>query len=82
MPLLEHARDLKEDAKVMSILAAGQGDGKINVKDLALKEKYSAKKVMLTTPTYTDYAFEVRISLIFVGSLLIDNLVVEIRQSG
>ncbi|TFK61962.1 hypothetical protein BDN72DRAFT_849174 [Pluteus cervinus] len=48
---------LGEDAKVMSILAAGQGKP-VDVDDLGLKKNFSAFQAMLQTATYTDYAFE------------------------
>ena len=53
------ARDAGEDAKIMSVLAAGQG-GAIDVENLGLKKSYSVMRAGLASPTYTDLAFEVR----------------------
>ncbi|KAJ3002589.1 hypothetical protein NUW54_g5767 [Trametes sanguinea] len=57
MPLLRKAKEAGEDAKVMSVLAAGHG-GPVNLDDLALKKNYSALKAGLASPTYTDLMME------------------------
>ncbi|KAJ2968568.1 hypothetical protein NUW54_g13177 [Trametes sanguinea] len=51
------AKEAGEDAKVMSVLAAGHG-GPVNLDDLALKKNYSALKAGLASPTYTDLMME------------------------
>lgn len=58
LPLLRKARDAGEDAKVMSVLAAGV-PGSVNVQDLAMKKSYSGLKAVTTTALYNDYALEV-----------------------
>jgi len=55
LPLLRKAKDAKEDAKVLSVLAAGQG-GKVNLGDLALKENYGFWSTLAALPTYNDLA--------------------------
>jgi NAD(P)-dependent dehydrogenase (short-subunit alcohol dehydrogenase family) len=65
MPLLKKAKEEGEDAKVMSILAAGQGPKVLkqaDLDDLDLKKegRWKAMRAMMYTATYTDYAFEVR----------------------
>lgn len=62
MPLLTAAKDKGEDAKAMSILAAGHG-GPIDVGDLGLKNNYSVRNAGLASPTYTDLMMEVHFSL-------------------
>ncbi|KAI9060324.1 NAD(P)-binding protein [Trametes sanguinea] len=57
MPLLRKAKEAGEDAKVMSVLAAGHG-GPVNLDDLALKKNYTALKAGLASPTYTDLMME------------------------
>ena len=60
MPLLRKAKDAGEDAKVFSVLAAGKG-GEIDLDDLGLKKNYSVLGSAMTTPTYNDLMFEVRL---------------------
>jgi NAD(P)-dependent dehydrogenase (short-subunit alcohol dehydrogenase family) len=55
MPLLRKAKDAKEDAKVLSVLAAGQ-NGKIIRDDLALKKNYGVISTIAALPTYNDLA--------------------------
>ncbi|KAH9942443.1 NAD-P-binding protein [Epithele typhae] len=57
LPLLERAAAAGEDARVMSVLAAGKG-GAIDVDDLAFRKGYASYKVGLASPTYTDLLFE------------------------
>ncbi|KAI0744181.1 hypothetical protein C8Q80DRAFT_1107060 [Daedaleopsis nitida] len=57
IPLVRKAKDAGEDAKVMSILAAGQG-GAMDLNDLGLRKNYSVARAGLTSPTYTDMMFE------------------------
>ena len=56
-PLLRKAKDAGEDAKVLSVLAAGKG-GPVNLDDLDLKE-YSLSKEMPAAATYNDIMIEV-----------------------
>ncbi|KAH9892461.1 hypothetical protein C8Q73DRAFT_746333 [Cubamyces lactineus] len=56
MPLLQKARDAGEDAKVMSVLAAGHGKA-VDMNDLGVKN-YSPAKAGMTSPTYTDLMME------------------------
>lgn len=58
MPLLRKAKDAGEDAKVMSILAAGEA-GYVNLDDLAMKKNFSGIKSMQAGAAYTDYMLEV-----------------------
>jgi NAD(P)-dependent dehydrogenase (short-subunit alcohol dehydrogenase family) len=65
MPLLKKAKEEGQDAKVMSILAAGKGPKVLkqqDLDDLDLKKegRWKAMKAMTYTATYTDFAFEVR----------------------
>ncbi|PFH49858.1 hypothetical protein AMATHDRAFT_146712 [Amanita thiersii Skay4041] len=57
MPSLEKAAQEGEDAKVMSVLAAGKG-GQIDMQDLGLKKTYSVTNAGLATPTYNDLMME------------------------
>lgn len=61
MPLLEKAKEAGEDAKVLSVLAAGMG-GKIDLDDLGLKKGYSVVNASLSAVTYTDCMIEVSLS--------------------
>jgi NAD(P)-dependent dehydrogenase (short-subunit alcohol dehydrogenase family) len=61
MPLLSNAKDAGEDAKVLSVLAAGHG-GPVNLDDLELK-KYGIVKEAKAAATYNDIMVEV--SLMF-----------------
>ncbi|EIN08975.1 NAD(P)-binding protein [Punctularia strigosozonata HHB-11173 SS5] len=60
MPLLVNATELGEDAKVITIKAAGQG-GKIDLNDLGLKKHYSSAKAASAMPTYNDCMIEARL---------------------
>ncbi|TDL25332.1 NAD(P)-binding protein [Rickenella mellea] len=57
LPLLQKAADAGEDAKAMSVLAAGRGS-KIDLDDLGLKNSYGFINATLTSPTYTDCTVE------------------------
>ncbi|KAJ7191285.1 NAD(P)-binding protein [Mycena pura] len=57
IPLLRHAAESSEDAKVYSVLGAGTG-GKIDLDDLGLKKRYSALKAAMVSATYTDLMME------------------------
>ncbi|KAI0779380.1 NAD-P-binding protein [Fomes fomentarius] len=57
LPLVRKAKEVGEDAKVMSVLAAGYG-GAIDLNNLGLKKSYSLARAGLTSPTYTDLMFE------------------------
>lgn len=59
MPLLRKAKDAGEDAKVLTLLAAGEG-GNIDLENLGLKQGYSLPKVMEAAATYNDLMVEVR----------------------
>lgn len=58
-PLLQKAKDAGEDAKAMSVLAAGVG-GKIDIEDLGLKKNYSVSAAGFQAPEYNDCMIEVR----------------------
>ncbi|KAG6917685.1 hypothetical protein DXG01_001660 [Tephrocybe rancida] len=53
LPALVKAKDAGEDAKVLSVLAAGYG-GEINLDDLGLKKTFSLTNAALAAPTYND----------------------------
>ncbi|KAG6863177.1 hypothetical protein C0991_007752 [Blastosporella zonata] len=53
IPALVKAKEAGEDAKVLSVLAAGKG-GEINLDDLGLKKTFSVLNATLETPTYND----------------------------
>lgn len=53
LPLLRNAKQAGEDAKVMSVLAAGKYAG-IDVNDLGLKKSFSGLKAMMQSISYTD----------------------------
>ncbi|KAF9816916.1 hypothetical protein IEO21_03790 [Rhodonia placenta] len=57
LPLLRAAKGAGEDARVMSVLAAGEG-GKIDVEDLGLKKSYSGFNAMFVASTYNDLMVE------------------------
>jgi NAD(P)-dependent dehydrogenase (short-subunit alcohol dehydrogenase family) len=59
LPLLKNAKAAGEDARVLSILAAGNG-GPIDFQDLALKKKYTIPLSMTVPATYNDLMVEVR----------------------
>jgi len=56
-PLLVAAKEKGEDAKAMSVLAAGKG-GPIDLNDLGLKETYTVRNAALASPTYNDLMME------------------------
>ncbi|KAF7351983.1 hypothetical protein MVEN_01160500 [Mycena venus] len=53
LPAVEEAHKAGEDAKVMSVLAAGDG-GKIDLEDLGLKKNFSVANAAAAAPTYND----------------------------
>ncbi|KAJ7627785.1 hypothetical protein DFH06DRAFT_1006720 [Mycena polygramma] len=53
LPALESAHKAGEDAKVMSVLAAGYG-GKIDLEDLGLKKSFNLASAAAAAPTYND----------------------------
>jgi len=57
MPALLKAKEAGEDAKVMSVMAAGKGGG-IDLDDLGLKKNYSVTAAALAAPTYNDLMVE------------------------
>ena len=61
LPSLERAKEAGEEAKTISVLAAGHG-GEIDVDDLGLKKGFSLLNAALASPTYTDLMLEVMIS--------------------
>jgi NAD(P)-dependent dehydrogenase (short-subunit alcohol dehydrogenase family) len=61
MPALLKANAAGEDAKVMSVMAAGKG-GEIDLDDLGLKKSYSLTNAALAAATYNDLAMEVSFS--------------------
>jgi NAD(P)-dependent dehydrogenase (short-subunit alcohol dehydrogenase family) len=58
MPLLKKAKEAGEDAKVLSVLAAGKG-GAIDLEDLGMEKEYSLLKEMGNAATYNDLMIEV-----------------------
>jgi len=58
LPLLQKARENNEEARVMSVLAPGNG-GKVNVDDLGLKKTFGNLTAGLQVPTYNDLFVEV-----------------------
>lgn len=59
VPQLKAAKDAGEDAKVMSVMAAGSG-GAVDVEDFGLRKNYSLSAAASATPTYNDCMVEVR----------------------
>lgn len=59
MPLLQAAKDAGEDARVVTVLAAGSG-GKVNLEDPGLERTYNAWTVGSAAPKYNDLMVEVR----------------------
>ncbi|KZP26909.1 NAD(P)-binding protein [Athelia psychrophila] len=57
VPLLRNAKDAGEDAKVLTLLAAGEG-GNIDLDNLGLKRGYSLPKAMEAAATYNDLMIE------------------------
>ncbi|EIN08968.1 NAD(P)-binding protein [Punctularia strigosozonata HHB-11173 SS5] len=57
MPLLRKAKEQGEDAKVLTVLAPGNG-GKIDLDDLGLKKRYSTSNAAYSAPTYNDLMIE------------------------
>ena len=62
LPSLERAKEAGEEAKTLSVLAAGKG-GEIDVDDLGLKKGYSLSNAGMAAPTYNDLMMEVIIFL-------------------
>ena len=60
LPALTKAKELGEDAKVLSVLGAGKG-GKIDLDDLGLKKQYSVTRASLQAPAYNDLMVEVKL---------------------
>ncbi|KAJ6506156.1 NAD(P)-binding protein [Mycena vitilis] len=54
MPALEAAHAAGEDAKVISVLSAAHGGGKIDLEDLGLKKNYSLGNAAASATTYND----------------------------
>ena len=67
LPSLERAKEVGEEAKILSVLAAGKG-GEIDVDDLGLKKGFSLPNAAMAAPTYTDLMMEV---IIFFSSVSI-----------
>jgi len=59
LPLLQKARANNQEARVMTVLAPGNG-GKIDLDDLGLKKTYSFFTNLFQVPTYNDLLVEVR----------------------
>ncbi|CCM05845.1 uncharacterized protein FIBRA_08081 [Fibroporia radiculosa] len=57
IPLLRKTKDAGEDAKVMSVLAPGNGSD-IDLDDLGMRKSYTPLSSALVTPTYNDLMFE------------------------
>jgi NAD(P)-dependent dehydrogenase (short-subunit alcohol dehydrogenase family) len=58
LPALKNAKASGEDAKVISVFAAGKGE-EIDLEDLGLKKTFSLSKAGSQTPTYNDLMVEV-----------------------
>ena len=58
LPLLQRAREMGEDARVLNVAVAGFG-GPINFDDMGLRKTYGLRTVGATWATYTDAAMEV-----------------------
>jgi NAD(P)-dependent dehydrogenase (short-subunit alcohol dehydrogenase family) len=58
LPALKKAKESGEDAKVLSVLAAGKG-GEIDLNDLGLKKTFTLTNAALQGPTYNDLMMEV-----------------------
>ena len=69
LPSLKRAKEAGEDAKVLSVLAAGKG-GEIDVEDLGLKKGFSVAAAALQAPTYNDLMMKVRLFLFPCVSLI------------
>jgi hypothetical protein len=61
LPAVEAAKKAGQDAKVMSVLAAGMG-GAIDLEDLGLKKSFSISNAAMAAPTYNDIMINVRAS--------------------
>ena len=59
VPLLQKAKEAGEDAKAMSILAAGSRVA-LDLDNLGLKKNYLSGNPAMTSPTYTDLMMQVR----------------------
>lgn len=59
LPLLQAAKDAGEDARVISVLAAGNG-GAVDLQDLGLVKTYTSVRALFTSPTYNSMMCEVR----------------------
>jgi hypothetical protein len=64
-PLLERASAAGEDAKTITVLAAGKG-GQINTDDLGLAKTYSLTRLMSEGTSYTDCMIQVRRCLLMI----------------
>ncbi|KAG0703488.1 hypothetical protein DFH29DRAFT_981921 [Suillus ampliporus] len=60
LPLLRKAKEAGEDAKVVTVLGAGMGSGKIDHDDLGLAKNYTLAKAAEAAQTYNDMMIEVR----------------------
>jgi NAD(P)-dependent dehydrogenase (short-subunit alcohol dehydrogenase family) len=69
LPSLERAKEAGEEAKTLTVLAAGKG-GEIDVDDLGLKKSFSLLNASMAAPTYTDLMMEV---IIFSSSFSLMN---------
>lgn len=58
LPKLEKSADKGEEARVLSVLAAGKG-GAIDLNDLGLKDSYGLKRKADSATTYNDLMIEV-----------------------
>lgn len=58
IPKLDKAVEKGEEARVMTVLAAGQ-NGSIDLNDLGLKKDYGMKRKADAATTYNDLAVEV-----------------------
>ena len=72
LPSLERAKEAGEEAKAMSVLAAGKG-GEIDMEDLGLKKGFSLSKAGLAASTYNDLMLEAIIFLVPTMTMLLTN---------
>jgi hypothetical protein len=64
MPLLQNAEDQGQDAKIITVLSAGNGKA-VDVKNLGFKNKYSLLDSGMQTLSYLDLMNDVRLPSMF-----------------
>jgi NAD(P)-dependent dehydrogenase (short-subunit alcohol dehydrogenase family) len=81
LPAVKEAQKSGEDAKVISVLAAGKG-AEIDLEDLGLKKTFSLAKAALQAPTYNDLMMQARSSFDFNHVALMEPIGVCYKRSG